>query len=357
MNDLKIKLQDYSIVLSRDLTDLAAWISDQSYNQYFVLTDENTDQHCWPLLNAACSGTTLKKIVISQGEEHKNLRTCEYIWTELLEQQADRSSLVINLGGGVVGDMGGFAASCFKRGIDFINIPTTVLSQVDASIGGKLGVDFNYGKNLIGMFKNPKRVHLCTAFHDTLSDRQYMNGFAEIFKHAIIGSEELWKSYSTTSDLRGKDQLQLLQDALMVKKLIVEKDPFEKSKRKALNFGHTIGHAVEAWSIEHTDNALLHGEAIAIGMIMETYLSHTLLDLPVETMDDIVKTMMRHYPYRQIPSETIDTLWQYMKYDKKNVGDKVMAVLIEEIAQPKWDIELQREHLEAAIMYYQSLSA
>ena len=175
--------------------------------------------------------------------------------------------------GGVIGDMGGFAASCYKRGIDFIQIPTTVLSQVDSSIGGKLGIDFKYGKNLIGLFQNPKLVYINKEFLKTLPKRQYINGFAEIFKHALIQDAVHWQTLKNI-DIYNENIDEVLYQSLLVKKQVVEADPFEKGLRKILNFGHTIGHAIEAYSLENEANPLLHGEAIAIGMICEAYLSY-----------------------------------------------------------------------------------
>lgn len=357
MNDLSIQLHDYDIVLSDDLTGLSHWLSEQEYSQYFVLTDTNTEMYCLPLLMEATSQIDWKSITVPEGEEHKNLETCSFIWREMLAQHADRSTLMVNLGGGVIGDMGGFAASCFKRGIDFINIPTTVLSQVDASIGGKLGVDFDYGKNLIGMFKNPKRVHISTCFHQSLDPRQYMNGLAEVFKHAIIGSPELWQLYKQAADLAGGDQRELLRDALLVKKVIAEKDPFEHAERKALNFGHTIGHAVEAYSLEHDEDPLLHGEAVAIGMIAETFLSTRKCGLPEPVMLEINEVLLRHYPVYPIRNEQLDMIWSFMQYDKKNIGSKVMASMIEDIGKPVWNIELTKEDVLEALAYYQRVTS
>jgi 3-dehydroquinate synthase len=356
----EIKLHDYSIILSEDLDGLVTWLAGESHRQIFTITDENTHRHCLPLLEAACeeAGLTreLNTIVIPEGEEHKNLSTCELIWQRMLEKHVDRHALVLNLGGGVVGDMGGFAASCFKRGVGFANIPTTVLAQVDASIGGKTGVDFNYGKNLIGLFRNPRLVYVSTVFHRTLSDRQYLNGFAEIFKHALIGSRPQWECYKDADDLRSLDQVTLLRDALMVKKQIVEEDPYEGARRKSLNFGHTIGHAIEAWSIAHTDRPLLHGEAIAAGMIAESYLSAVKLGLGDYALKEISRVLMKHYPPVDFPGGTEDLIWQYMQYDKKNIREKVMAALIMAIGEARWDIEISREDLNTAMAYYKNLS-
>ncbi|MCP4120829.1 MAG: 3-dehydroquinate synthase [Bacteroidetes bacterium] len=356
MKDLNISLDDYNIVVSEDLEGLNTWLSEQQYSSYLVLIDENTKQHCLPAFEKACA-IRFRPILIKSGEAFKNLATCEAIWSELLDSHTDRNALMINLGGGVIGDMGGFAASCYKRGISFMNIPTTVLSQVDASIGGKLGIDYKFAKNLIGLFGNPKRVHISTLFHNSLSDRQYNNGFAEIFKHALIESPEQWEYYKGVKSLRSAGSIKNLQRSLMIKKRIVEQDPFEKGIRKALNFGHTIGHAIEALSIEKGEEELLHGEAVAIGMVLEAYLSHYKLGLEISVVHDIADLVFRHYQPYHLDSGTEDDLWRYMAFDKKNVKDKVMAVLIESVGRPVLDIELHKEDLSLAIDYYNSQKA
>ena len=349
----KVQLQDYQIVIEGGLADLNDWLSKQTYSTYFVIVDEVTNEYCFPLFKEACSLAYFEKIVVPEGEIHKNLRTCESIWEELLTKGADRNALVLNLGGGVVGDMGGFAASCFKRGIDFINIPTTILSQVDASIGGKLGVDFHYGKNLIGMFKNPKRVHISTIFHQTLSDRQFLNGFAEIYKHTLIGDSKQWNKLKGIKDLRSLDMLEVLEDALMVKKNIVDEDPFEKGVRKALNFGHTFGHAIEAYSLENDEHPIFHGEGVILGMIMEAWVSVQKCGLSLAVLEEITSTLAHLYPTYEVNDE--EALWAFMQLDKKNERKKVMAALIKDIGQPIVGVELTREDLKGALEYYKSV--
>ena len=190
----KISLSDYDIIFDDSLQSLAHFLSKNKYTSCFVLVDENTKQHCLPILQNVLQDVIV--IETQSGEINKNLSTCEHIWQQLIQHNADRKALFINLGGGVIGDMGGFAASCYKRGIDFINIPTTLLSQVDSSIGGKLGIDFKYGKNLIGLFRNPKAVLISSQFFKTLPQRQFINGWAEIFKHALIQDKNQWEKYS-----------------------------------------------------------------------------------------------------------------------------------------------------------------
>lgn len=351
-----VRLNDYDIVVSEGLEGLEAWLAPQAFSALFVLTDAETSAHCLPVFRKACPGLEFTEICVPAGEAHKNLATCEFIWKHLLDHRADRNAALINLGGGVIGDMGGFAASCYKRGIAFVNLPTTVLAQVDASIGGKLGVDFRFGKNLIGLFRNPARVHIATAFHATLSDRQYRNGFAEVFKHALIADAGQWAYYSGLDDLRGAGTPENLYRSLLIKKQIVEADPLERNVRKNLNFGHTIGHALETLALEASEKgegpALLHGEAVAMGMIMESYLAHFKLGLDMADVNAIAATLTRHFGHYTLHAHSADTLWAFMAYDKKNLGNRVMAALIEAIGRAVPEVEIHRGDIDTALDFY-----
>jgi 3-dehydroquinate synthase len=307
-----------------------------------VLVDEHTKQYCLPQLAAVLP--ELITIEISSGEEHKNISTCELIWKQLIDHQADRQAALINLGGGVIGDMGGFAAATYKRGIAFIQVPTTVLSQVDSSIGGKLGVDFKYGKNLIGLFKDPELVFIYPPFLQSLPKRQFLNGFAEIFKHALVNDKEQWGRLKNL-DIQKCDIAQVVHDSLLVKKNIVEQDPFESGLRKILNFGHTIGHALEAYSLEHDQEPLLHGEAIALGMIAEAWLSVQLCGLEINTFDEIRSVLALVFPKRDISVYDTGLLLEYMKMDKKNAGSKIRFALLKSIGQSVWDINVNEKQI------------
>jgi 3-dehydroquinate synthase len=349
----EIKLHDYTIVIDEHLTNLKMWLSVQHYQRFYILMDENTHQHCWPILERECPIENYEHIIIKSGEIYKNIETCSQIWTKLLDFRADRNALFINLGGGVIGDMGGFAASCYKRGIDFINIPTTVLAQVDASIGGKLGIDFKNGKNLIGLFKNPKRVHVSTCFHATLGEQQINNGLAEIYKHALIADVHQWSQFRQNSAFFGTDTIDILYHSLLIKQRIVEEDPFEKGIRKALNFGHTIGHAIETYSLENDTNPLLHGEAIVIGMITEAYLSVQNCGLHPQHLTDISTTFSSRYKsYHGLNDSAVPMVWEYMQLDKKNQSLKVLAVLLQDIGQPILDVEITLQDVQDSIQFY-----
>ena len=345
----KISLADYEITFDDSLKSLNDFLAANKYSAIFVLVDDNTKVHCLPVLRTVIADCTI--IEIKSGETNKNLSACEVIWQQLIEKNADRKALLINLGGGVIGDMGGFAASCYKRGIDFINVPTTLLSQVDSSIGGKLGIDFRYGKNLIGLFRNPKAVFISSVFFKTLPQRQFVNGWAEIFKHALIKDEAQWQLYRELDVLQA-DMKPIVFHSLNIKKAVVEADPFEEGLRKILNFGHTIGHAVEAYSLEHAFEPLLHGEAIAIGMICEAYLSVKKCGLTESELLDIKNVLLRYVPKHDIAAFDATKLFAYMSTDKKNKGDIIMAALLNGIGNATYDIAITQEDIHESIAYY-----
>jgi 3-dehydroquinate synthase len=351
----RITLKDYDILLTNEFDFLVQFLKEKSPSAIFVLVDTNTEKFCLPIIEQFITPFEYKKILIEAGEDHKHLGTCEVIWKTLLDNHADRKALMINLGGGVIGDMGGFAASCYKRGIDFINIPTTVLSQVDASIGGKLAVDFKYGKNLIGLFKNPGLVFLSTQFYQSLSEREYKNGFAEIFKHALIRSKEQWVKLSSLSSLYAENIDEIIFDSVMVKKEVVEIDPFEKGLRKILNFGHTIGHAVEAVSIEENKAPLFHGEAVVIGMICEAFLSTKQSSLTSGELAEIIEILGKHFAKYDISHFDREKVWNYMLMDKKNEASVVQYAGLNTIGEANYNQILDKEAFQEALDFYQNL--
>lgn len=240
-----------------------------AYSQLAVIADTETFQYCYPKISSYLPDHQV--IVIPADERHKHLGTCQLVWQKLTEAAFDRKGLVLDLGGGVVGDLGGFCAATYKRGIDFIQLPTTLLSQVDASVGGKLGIDFQGFKNHIGVFTQPKAVWVYPGFLDTLPPSEIRSGFAEVIKHALIADAGAWKSLLAWDRLP-QDWNSIIPHSIHIKDKVVEADPTEKGLRKILNFGHTIGHAVETYFLDKGDRRLLHGEAIALGMIAETWL-------------------------------------------------------------------------------------
>lgn len=323
-----LDLDDYRIYLGDVSESLPALWINTPCSAIFILVDENTRRHCLSRMLPLLPGGVRHQVVeIPSGEIHKNINTCQRIWDALLQAGADRNALLINLGGGVIGDMGGFCAATYKRGIRFIQVPTTLLSQVDASIGGKLGIDFGEVKNSIGVFQNPLAVCVDPTFLDTLSERELRSGFAEIIKHALIADGRQWQTLlHSTPESHFKNAATILH-SLRIKRSVVQADPYEKGIRKALNFGHTVGHAVESWSLG-TDAPLLHGEAVAIGMICEAWLSQQLTGLPEQDLDDIVRWIRRVYTLPELPEQIFPDLIALMRNDKKNTGEAINCTLL-----------------------------
>ena len=345
-----IPMQNYHLHLGKASEALNSFISQNDFSQIVLLVDRNTERDCLPLLHLNHPSI----ISIPAGEAYKTVATCEIIWKKMLEMTLDRNCLLINLGGGVIGDMGGFYAATYKRGIAFIQMPTTLLSMVDASIGGKLAVDLGAVKNSIGVFQNPKAVIIDPHFLKTLSLREIRSGFAEIIKHSLIWSPTQWQELQRVKELSTVDWMQWLEKSIEVKKEIVLADPFEKGIRKALNFGHTIGHAVESYFLE-TDHPLLHGEAIAIGMITESYLSMHLTGLSQTDLEVITPFILNHYGHRSLPESSFDTLLKIMSNDKKNQGNTINFTLLKAPGQCTINQIASEELILESLRFYNQL--
>ncbi len=346
-----IELGTYQISIGNLELPLRQLLESKNYSNVFVLVDENTKRYCLPLLRAVQAD--FKLIEIAAGEENKGIDTCQAIWTQLMEQKADRNSLVLNLGGGVIGDMGGFCASTFKRGMDFIQMPSTLLSQVDASIGGKLGIDFMQVKNSIGLFKDPQAVLVDIRFLQTLPANEIRSGFAEIVKHSLIADRAQWNRIKDIRDLQSIDWEDYVYPSLLIKQRVVEQDPFEKGIRKALNFGHTIGHAIEGLALE-TEHPLLHGEAIAIGMICESWLSHKIVGLPIEELAEITSFFLQIYDSYDLSHLAYEKLIQLMANDKKNIGTAINFSLLPKAGSVKINQTCAPSLIMESLDYYQS---
>ncbi|MBK6995960.1 MAG: 3-dehydroquinate synthase [Lewinellaceae bacterium] len=295
------------------------WLENQQYSQVFVLCDENTRRHCLPyFLKETGLSEKITLTEIPSGESKKTLATCEKIWQSMLAAKLDRKALVVNLGGGVIGDMGGFCAATWKRGVDFIQVPTTLLSMTDAAIGGKTGIDFQGIKNTIGVFQQPVAVFVDPVFLQTLPERELRSGYAEVIKHALIGDSELARQLSDPdsfgiklSESSDQNWLDILQKSIAVKVRVVQEDPLEKDLRMLLNFGHSIGHALESWFLE-TEEPLTHGEAVYIGMVCESFLAGN------EGLQKAVLKLGQHvFPHRNMDSEIFPAIWELMQQDKK----------------------------------------
>ncbi len=347
-----LQLSDYTIFIGDHGTELSAYISQNKYSKVAVLVDENTHQHCLPAflekLDIECS-----IIELPAGEQHKNLLSCRHVWEEMMICGMDRHSLLINLGGGVIGDIGGFCAATYMRGIDFIQIPTTLLSQVDASIGGKLGIDFKSVKNSVGLFKNPNAVFVNPEFLKTLPAAEIRSGFAEVVKHALIADADCWGNMSKLENLMEVNWSPLINHSLRIKQQVVEMDLFEKGPRKALNFGHTVGHAIESFSFD-ADSPLLHGDAVAIGMICESWLSHKLNSLPEESLLEITTYIRRLYPTFKFQESDFPTILDFMKKDKKNKAGQINFTMIPEMGKVVWDQYVEEDMIKESLKYYLS---
>ena len=349
-----LNLPSYSIHLG-DLRESARdWLRGRNYSKIAILVDENTAQHCLPVFLEKTGLEDFQLIRIAAGEQHKNFETCQLIWRQMMECGLDRRSLLLNLGGGVIGDMGGFCAATFKRGMDFVQAPTTLLSQVDASVGGKLGIDFMQVKNSIGVFQDPAAVFVDADFLKTLPYRELRSGFAEMIKHALIADAEQWQNLSKLENLTESDWLPYILHSLRIKQGIVEADPFERGIRKALNFGHTIGHAIEGHALE-SEHPLLHGEAIAAGMIAESYLSHQKLGLPMHDVEAITAYLTRIYGTFQIEKSNYPDYFALMQQDKKNENGQILFSLIHPIGNAVVNVACDGLEIEAALEYTSAL--
>lgn len=352
----KIQSAGYTVYFeSAVFAALNAFMQKSTHSSCFILCDENTAKHCLnPLLKKVKKLKVAEVLMIGSGEENKTIETCVNLWNELTESGAERSALLVNLGGGVISDLGGFVASAYKRGIDFINIPTSLLAMADASVGGKTGIDFGSYKNHIGTFAQPKGVFIFPGFLKTLDQRQLHNGYAEVIKAALIADKGLWKMISAATTLNEKNLQPLVERSVGIKNNIVKKDPLEKNIRKALNFGHTVGHALESFFLGKK-NSLLHGEAIAVGMLAEAYLSFKLGKLKQQEMQEIINLIFDYFPKVKIAEKDLLTIMALMKHDKKNSKGKLNFTLLNGIGKYSINMECSSLDVLESLTFYNSL--
>lgn len=325
-------------------------------SKVFVLMDENTREHCWPrFADRMDAAGWFTPLLVQAGEEHKNIGSCLQIWNQLSQHGADRSSILINLGGGVITDLGGFVAATYKRGIAFVNIPTSLLAMVDASVGGKNGVDLGSLKNQIGTITLPEMVVIDIAFLETLPHRHHISGYAEMLKHGLIASREYWDKLKSLEFPDPEGLEDLIWQSIEIKNEIVVADPYESGMRKILNFGHTLGHAIESYFLEDHEKTLLHGEAIAIGLVLETYISHRLLGLSTVQLEDVSSVVKKLYPKTFFGKSDIHGVINLLIYDKKNRDGKVLFVLLEDFGKPKIDMTVDNELIKSAFDYYEKM--
>jgi 3-dehydroquinate synthase len=331
-------------------------LKETKYSNLFIITDSNTNDYCLhKFLPYLETDLTIEIIEFEAGEINKNIDTCIEIWKVLTELGADRKSLVINLGGGVVTDLGGFVASTFKRGVDFIHIPTTLLSMVDASVGGKTGVDLGNLKNQIGVINVPLMVLIDTQYLETVPQNEMRSGLAEMLKHGLIFDKNYWEQFLDISTIDFSDLDQLIHRSVAIKNEIVMQDPTEKNIRKALNFGHTLGHAIESYFLENDNKTtLLHGEAIAIGMILESYISlHKNLISEAEYIQikSVIKTIYDDITFEE---NDIQPILDLLIHDKKNEFGTIQFALIEGIGAIKINQLVENELILSAFQDYKS---
>lgn len=341
------------IITENIKSELAIALSESDHDRLFVLVDECTKEKCWNKIKVFYSLKNAHVITIKPSDSNKTLESISHVWKELGNNGGTRHSCLVNLGGGMVTDLGGFAASTFKRGINFINIPTTLLSMVDASVGGKTGINFNGLKNEIGTFCNANFVLLCTDFLTTLDSANLLSGYAEMLKHGLISNIDMLSGLLNFDVCHIQDKEQRLQlsrmisDSVEVKKNIVEKDPKENGIRKALNLGHTFGHAFESWSLKRTP--VLHGYAVAWGLVCELYLSHVITGFPIDTMRQTVDYIRNRYGIPPVTCDDYHELIDLMRHDKKNRGESINFTLLAEVGDIRLDQHATLDNIKEAI--------
>ena len=352
-----IESEAYSIHFNEHCyEELDSYLEHSNFSKIFILVDSNTHNYCLPkFLSNISYSSEFEIIEMEAGEPNKTIDTCTQVWHSLTELEADRKSLLINLGGGVVTDLGGFVASAFQRGISFINVPTSLLAMVDASVGGKTGVDLGSLKNQVGVINFSEMVLIDTSFLKTLSIDEMRSGMAEMLKHGLIKDANYWNRLDGLSYLKLSDLGTLIHESIIIKNEVVNRDPNELGDRKQLNFGHTIGHAIESYCLENkTKKTLLHGEAIAAGMVIEAYLSTKYCGLTNKELLKIKKVFTKMYGCVEFDTKDKKLIIELLKYDKKNSHGEVKYSLIESIGKCKVDMIVDNDVIFEAFDYYAS---
>lgn len=331
-------------------------ITEKTYSKVFILTDNQVNECCLPyFLQQFVIDIPFEIIEIETGEEQKNIETCLQLWNILAEFEADRKALVLNIGGGIITDLGGFVAATYKRGIDFVNIPTSLLAMVDASVGGKNGVNLASLKNMVGTFTQPQLVIVDVLFLETLPANQMRSGLAEMFKHGLIADVSYWNQLKNLSELTTDDLEVLIFHSVSIKNEIVLQDPEEKNVRKLLNFGHTLGHVIESYCLENPHiPTLLHGEAIAVGMILEAYISYKKGLLTKNLYTEIKETLNLMYEPIVFNENDIEIYNSLLIHDKKNENGKTRFTLLEDIGKGIIDQTVESHFIKEAFDDYMS---
>ena len=342
-------------ILDVDFSQLNNFLTTLKPTQLLILVDENTHEHCLPILLGNLETEIPFEIIeIEAGEELKTLETAAQLWEILTEFETDRKALMINLGGGVITDMGGFIASTYKRGIPFINIPTTLLGMCDASIGGKTGIDHQFLKNIIGTFAQPEQIFVFPEFLKTLPFEELRSGFAEMLKHGLITDEKHWNDLISIKDLSSESIFPFIETSMQIKQNVVEQDFTEQNIRKTLNFGHTIGHAIESLFLLK-GKPIMHGEAVALGMVCETRISMLEGLISQETANDIISHIRKFYPLLDISKFSLEEILNLMKNDKKNSFGNINFSLLTGIGTSIYNCSVTTDKIAESLLYYQKL--
>lgn len=342
------------VIICQNLNeDLDTAIQNCAHDMLFILVDKHTRELCLPLISGFDCLKNAHIITIGPEDLHKNLETLAYVWKELSDQGATRHSLMINLGGGMITDLGGFAASTFKRGFQYINIPTTLLAMVDASVGGKTGINFNGLKNEIGVFSPAEYVLIDTEFLKSLDSHNLLSGYAEMLKHGIISTTEHWAELLNfnLNQIDYKALQQLVAHSVSIKEDIVAKDPFEKNIRKALNLGHTVGHAFESLALEN-NRPVLHGYAVAWGIICELYFSFIKVGFPKDKLRQTIQFIKENYGVLTFDCKQYDRLYEFMTHDKKNSAGIINFTLMGEIGDIRINQSANKEEILEILDFY-----
>lgn len=354
MKEIILQTKNYPITLCKSAGEqIDLFLANRKYSSIYILMDENVLEHCWPILHF--ESEILKKaevLLIEPGETQKSIEIASQLWETLNEYGADRSSLLVNFGGGVVSDLGGFIASTFKRGMDFIHIPTTLLAMVDASIGGKTGINLQSSKNQVGLFSEPKALFIQTDFLKTLDKKELHSGWAEMLKHGIIADLDHWNRLIKVENIQPEELSPHILKSIEIKKEVVEQDPREQNIRKILNFGHTLGHALETWSLQNDYEPLLHGEAVAIGMILESYLSVKNSNLNMLEFDEINTQISRYFRHYEISESFINHLEVLLSQDKKKSGTELNLTFVTTIGKSIINQQCSLDDIKESINFY-----
>ena len=351
-------MSQQKVILCKDLrADLEAALRTCQHDRLFVLVDENTRRHCWPILSSFDYLKEASLICIGAGDTHKTIETLSYVWKALGDGGATRHSLLLNLGGGMVTDLGGFAAATFKRGIHFINLPTTLLAMVDASVGGKTGINFNGLKNEVGAFAPASSVLLDATFLKTLDTENLLSGYAEMLKHGLISTPQHWASLLQFDweEINYPLLQSLVAQSVAIKEEVVKQDPFEKGIRKALNLGHTVGHAFESLAMEE-GRPVLHGYAVAWGLVCELYFSTLQTGFPKDKLRQTIRFIQEHYGAFTYNCKQYDRLYELMTHDKKNTAGEINFTLLGEIGDIRINqTATQKDILEMLDFYRETM--